>query len=55
MAALAEIGTQLLIQCGFERSDAEKALGPLIEGNAEKIAKVGAVKALTGPMNETTL
>lgn len=55
MAALAEIGTQLLIQCGFERSDAEKALGPLIEGNAEKIAKVGAVKALTGPIERNDI
>lgn len=55
MVALAEIGTQLLLQCGFERSDAEKALGPLIEGNAKKIAEVGAMEALTGPIERNDI
>lgn len=48
--ALAEIATNLLIECGFERSDGERALGSLIVGNAMKIAEVGAEKALTGPV-----
>lgn len=30
--------------------DAAAALGPLIEGNAVQIARVGAEKALTGPV-----
>lgn len=50
MAALADIGAELLTQCGFDAADAAAALGPLIEGNAVKIARVGAEKALTGPV-----
>ena len=55
IVALAEIGTKLLLQCGFEREEAEKALGPLIEGNAKKIAEVGAIKALTGPIERNDI
>ncbi len=50
MAALADIGADLLVQCGFDPGDAAAALAPLIEGNAVKIARVGAEKALTGPV-----
>lgn len=50
MAALADIGAGLLCQCGFDPLDAAAALGPLIEGNAVQIARVGAEKALTGPV-----
>lgn len=50
MAALCDIGVELLMNCGFERHEAEAALGPLIQGNASKIAEVGPVRALTGPV-----
>ncbi len=50
MAALADIGAGLLQQCGFDAADAAAALAPLIEGNAVQIARVGAEKALTGPV-----
>ena len=50
MAALAEIGAELLTEAGFDRKDAEMALGPLIEGNAAKIAEAGPTAALTGPV-----
>lgn len=50
MAALAELGVQLLTTCGFTREDAETALAPLITGNALKIGQVGPVEALTGPI-----
>lgn len=50
MAALADMGAELLQQCGFDAVDAAAALGPLIEGNAAKIARIGAEKALTGPV-----
>ncbi|NBH60347.1 DUF2520 domain-containing protein [Anaerotruncus sp. 80] len=49
MIALADIGAQLLQQCGFEQEDAEKALAPLILGNAQAVTSFGAEKALTGP------
>lgn len=55
MNALAEIGAQLLTRCGFERFDAELALGPLITGNAQKIAQVGARDALTGPIERNDI
>lgn len=47
--ALADMGAQLLQQCGFEKEDAEKALAPLILGNAEAVTSAGPEKALTGP------
>ena len=50
MAALADLGAQLLTTCGFTREDAETALAPLITGNALKISQVGPVEALTGPI-----
>lgn len=49
MIALADMGAQLLQKCGFEKKDAEKALAPLILGNAEAVTSVGPEKALTGP------
>ena len=47
--ALADMGAQVLQQCGFEKEDAEKALAPLILGNAEAVTSAGPEKALTGP------
>lgn len=38
-----------LVQCGFPRDTAEKALRPLFMGNAEHIATDGIVDSLTGP------
>lgn len=49
-AALAEIAANLLTDCGFKKEDAEKAIAPMIVGNALKIAEVGAERALTGPV-----
>ena len=50
MAALADMGAELLTLCGFNRQDAEEALAPLIEGNAAAVASRGPVAALTGPV-----
>ena len=50
MTALADIGTEMLEECGFSHIDAAKALAPLIEGNAKAIAASGCEKALTGPV-----
>lgn len=38
-----------LVQCGFSRNAAEKALRPLFMGNAEHIVTDGIVDSLTGP------
>lgn len=38
-----------LVQCGFSRDAAEKALGPLFWGNARHIVEDGIVDSLTGP------
>lgn len=50
VAALVDMGAQLLTQCGFSRADAEHALMPLFMGNATKISQVGPITALTGPV-----
>lgn len=50
IAALADLGISMLIECGFEREEAEKALAPLIAGNAQSVADKGPEKALTGPV-----
>jgi predicted short-subunit dehydrogenase-like oxidoreductase (DUF2520 family) len=50
MVALADIGAEMLEDCGFQRRDAEMALAPLLTGNALRIGDVGPVAALTGPI-----
>lgn len=50
MAALADISAEMLEKCGFDRDQAIKAMAPLITGNANSIANVGPVRALTGPV-----
>ena len=50
VAALVDMGAELLERCGFDREDAEAALMPLFTGNAQKIKEVGPVTALTGPV-----
>lgn len=55
MVALADMGAEMLTLCGFEREEAEKALGPLIEGNCRKIAEAGPLAALTGPVERGDL
>lgn len=49
LAALADMGAELLRVCGFPEQDAAEALAPLIEGNALAVAAAGPVEALTGP------
>ena len=50
MAALADIGAQLLEKCGFDRDAAIRALAPLMLGNIQSVINDGPVKALTGPV-----
>jgi predicted short-subunit dehydrogenase-like oxidoreductase (DUF2520 family) len=38
-----------LVECGFQKEEAEKALGPLFLGNAQHIVDDGVVASLTGP------
>lgn len=47
--ALADIGCEMLTECGFTYNEALKALTPLIMLNAENITSVGPKAALTGP------
>lgn len=49
LAALVDMGEELLRACGFPQQDAAVALSPLIEGNALAVAASGPVEALTGP------
>lgn len=50
VCALIEESVELMTECGFARDEAVKALGPIITGNMEHIARVGPVEALTGPI-----
>jgi predicted short-subunit dehydrogenase-like oxidoreductase (DUF2520 family) len=43
-------GARLLQRAGFSRTEAEKALVPLVQGVVANIQRQGTVKALTGPV-----
>ena len=47
---LAELGLNLLCECGFQYDEAKTALGPLMKNNTHNIAEAGPVNALTGPI-----
>ncbi len=46
---------KLLTDCGFSENEARKAIIPLFSGNADGVAKNGAVKALTGPVERNDI
>lgn len=50
VVGLYHMGAGLLKQCGFTEDEAEQALLPLFENNANNIVNVGCNKALTGPV-----
>lgn len=49
-AALAAIGTELIVVSGVPRADAPKMLGPLLRSVAENVEALGFPDALTGPV-----
>jgi hypothetical protein len=49
-AALAAIGTELLVVSGVPRDDAPKMLGPLLRSVADNVEALGFPDALTGPV-----
>ena len=55
MTALIDISAEMLEKCGFNRSDALKALSPLLTNNLNCILTQGAAKALTGPIERNDL
>lgn len=50
MVALAQIGIDLLKNCGFDEQNASIALNPLMLGNIKNIVRQGTIQALTGPI-----
>lgn len=48
--ALVQQGESMLMQCGFSKKQAEKALMPLFLNNALHIEETGIEKSLTGPI-----
>lgn len=50
VAALFAEAQEMLMQCGFPKETAMEALKSIFLGNARHIAEVGAVQALTGPV-----
>lgn len=49
-AALAFVSVGLLERLGFQRRDAERAIGGLIVSVGENVARIGVPEALTGPI-----
>ncbi|MGN0394076.1 MAG: Rossmann-like and DUF2520 domain-containing protein [Coprococcus sp.] len=41
---------KLLMECGFDSEQSDKALMPLFSGNAKNLSEKGAVESLTGPI-----
>lgn len=50
VTALMHLGCKLLMECGFTEEMANTALIPLFLGNANTVCSVGALQALTGPV-----
>lgn len=50
VTGLFETGVGLLMECGFDRESGEAALKPLFLNNCLSVSRVGAKKALTGPV-----
>lgn len=50
VTALSYAAESMLLECGFSKESAAKALTPLFLGNARAVAEKGAVHALTGPV-----
>ncbi len=50
VCALIYESISLLNECGFSESEAAEAIRPLVMSNIERIFEVGAVNALTGPV-----
>lgn len=47
---LYHMATKLLVQCGFDESEAEQALKPLFKNNADNLYSSDCFSALTGPV-----
>lgn len=45
------MAVEILSTCGFTKEEAREALTPLIKGNVDNFCKLGAVDALTGPVD----
>ncbi len=50
ICALFEESIKLLKDCGFDEEQAREAVSPIFLNNAASLVKMGAVKALTGPV-----
>ncbi len=50
VVGLYHMAVELLVECGFNKEDAERALKPLFENNASNIINYGCNNSLTGPV-----
>ncbi len=55
VCGLFEEAVSLLKRCGFSDDEAGKAVAPIFLNNAESLAKYGAQKALTGPVERADI
>ena len=50
VGGLIAMSEQMLVECGFDAADAQRALTPIVQGNVQHIVSEGTVEALTGPI-----
>ena len=55
VCGLFDEAVRLLERCGFEENEARQAIAPMFLNNAESLAKYGAQKALTGPVERADI
>ena len=55
VTGLFETGVDLLMACGFDRESGETALKPLFMNNCLSVSRLGAVDALTGPVERADI
>ncbi|MCR5665321.1 MAG: DUF2520 domain-containing protein [Eubacterium sp.] len=55
VVGLLAMAQDMMVECGFEKEDALKAMAPLIVGNVEAVIDKGPASALTGPIERNDL
>lgn len=55
VVGLVDISVQMMIDCGFSKQEAMRALAPLMSENMNQVLKVGSEAGLTGPVERNDI
>lgn len=55
VVGLVDVSIQMMIDCGFSKEEAMRALSPLISENLNRVLEVGSESALTGPVERNDI